>query len=122
MTVATSPSLGCPLQARCPGCPLGAEPYASGLAVKASGLAEAFGLYSSLAPELLPARAASPTLAYRLRAKLVSHGQALGLFERGSHRVVDIAGCRVLSPELTRASEALRRLLPNYVPGGVDTP
>src|SRR5207244_2150832 len=34
------------------------------------------------------------------------------LFERGSHRVVDVTGCRVLSPALTRASVALRRLLP----------
>jgi 23S rRNA (uracil1939-C5)-methyltransferase len=108
----TATSLACPKQGRCPGCPLGAESYADGLAKKSRGLEGALRPYTSLAPELLEARAASPTLEYRLRAKLVSHGQSLGLFEQGSHRVVDVTGCRVLSPALTRASSALRRLLP----------
>ena len=108
----TATSLACPKQGRCPGCPLGAEPYADGLAKKGRALASSLAAYASLEPELLEPRAASPTLAYRLRAKLVTHGDALGLFEQGSHRVVDVAGCRVLSPALTRASAALRRLLP----------
>ncbi|HXK19111.1 MAG TPA: methyltransferase domain-containing protein [Polyangiaceae bacterium] len=105
-------SLACPKQGRCPGCPLGAEPYTEGLAKKGRSLGEAIGAYSSLGPELLEPRGASPTLAYRLRAKLVSRGQALGLFERGSHRVVDVTGCKVLSPALTLTCAALRRLLP----------
>jgi 23S rRNA (uracil1939-C5)-methyltransferase len=108
----TESNLSCPLQARCPGCPLGDRPYALGLAQKGGGLAAALGPYRELGPELPPARAATGTQAYRLRAKLVSRGRALGLFERGSHRVVDVTGCRVLSPELTRAGAALRRLLP----------
>jgi 23S rRNA (uracil1939-C5)-methyltransferase len=110
-------SLACPKQARCPGCPLGAEPYQAGLASKGRGLATALGAYTSLLPELSSPRAAEPTLAYRLRAKLVSRGRALGLFERGSHRVVDVAGCRVMSPALTTASDALRDLLPLPVHG-----
>jgi 23S rRNA (uracil1939-C5)-methyltransferase len=105
-------SLDCPKQGRCPGCPLGSEPYANGLAKKGRGLGSALARYTSLAPELLEPRAALPTLAYRLRAKLVSHGQSLGLFGQGSHRVVDVAGCRVLSPALSRASASLRSLLP----------
>lgn len=108
----TAPPLECPKQARCPGCPLGAEPYEAGLAEKGAGLGAALGAYPGLQPELLPARAATPTQAYRLRAKLVSRGRALGLFERGTHTVLDVTGCRVLSPALTRTSEALRRLLP----------
>ena len=112
MPAVTDTSLACPKQGHCPGCPLGAEPYADGLAKKGRGLAGALAPYTSLAPELLAPRAASPTLAYRLRAKLVSHGQSLGLFERGSHRVVDVTDCRVLSPALTRTSVAMRRLLP----------
>jgi tRNA/tmRNA/rRNA uracil-C5-methylase (TrmA/RlmC/RlmD family) len=104
--------LSCPLQARCPGCPLGALPYATGLTAKGEGLRDALTPYRALAPQLLPARAAPGTLAYRLRAKLVSHGRALGLYERGSHRVVDVTGCRVLAPALARATAALRRLLP----------
>jgi 23S rRNA (uracil1939-C5)-methyltransferase len=113
----TATSLSCPKQARCPGCPLGAEPYAEGLAKKGRGLGDALRPYRDLRPQLLEARAASPTLEYRLRAKLVSHGQALGLFERGSHRVIDVTGCRVLSPALTSASAALRRLLPLPIHG-----
>src|SRR5689334_15831733 len=85
--IVTDSLLACAKQDRCPGCPLGAEPYASGLAEKGRDLAAALAPYASLRPELLEPRAASPTLHYRLRAKLVSHGQSLGLFERGSHRV-----------------------------------
>ncbi len=112
-----APPLSCPKQSRCPGCPLGAEPYEAGLANKGRGLQTALGAYASLSPELSAPRAASPTLAYRLRAKLVSRGRALGLFERGSHRVIDVAGCRVLSPALTVATEALRELLPLPIHG-----
>ncbi len=113
----TAPPLSCPKQARCPGCPLGAEPYEAGLATKGRGLERALGAYDSLAPELSAPRAATPTLAYRLRAKLVSRGRSLGLFERGSHRVIDVAGCRVLSPSLTAATQALRELLPLPIHG-----
>ena len=108
----TAPVLDCPKQARCPGCPLGARPYEAGLAEKGAQLGAALGAYPGLLPELLPPRAATPALEYRLRAKLVSRGRALGLYERGSHTVLDVTGCRVLSPALTRTSEALRRLLP----------
>jgi 23S rRNA (uracil1939-C5)-methyltransferase len=117
VTVVTALRLDCPKQARCSGCALGASPYADGLTQKAAELAAALEPYTALRPELLPTRAASPTLAYRLRAKLVSHQRALGLFERGSHRVLDVAGCRVLSPALTAASEALRRRLPLPIHG-----
>lgn len=104
--------LACPKQQRCPGCPLGDAPYQVGLARKGHELSDALARYPELTPRLAAARAATPTLAYRLRAKLVSHGRALGLFERGSHRVIDVEGCRVLSPPLTAATAALRRLLP----------
>ncbi len=105
-------SLDCPKQARCPGCPLGAEPYASGLLKKGQLLGDSLSDFRELAPELLPPRAASPVHAYRTRAKLVSQGRALGLYERASHRVVDISGCRVLSAQLMHAADALRALLP----------
>lgn len=105
-------ALSCPLQSRCPGCPLGDREYEAGLAVKERELRAALSGYCDLSPELQPPRGAATAHAYRLRAKLVSRGRALGLFERGSHRVVDVSGCRVLTPELTRATDAVRRLLP----------
>jgi 23S rRNA (uracil1939-C5)-methyltransferase len=52
-----------------------------------------------------------------VRAKLVSYRRSLGLFERGSHRVLDVAGCRVLSSALTQATEALRARLPLPIHG-----
>jgi tRNA/tmRNA/rRNA uracil-C5-methylase (TrmA/RlmC/RlmD family) len=87
------------------------------LAHKGRGLQTALSAYTSLTPELSQPRAARPTLEYRLRAKLVSRGRALGLFERGTHTVIDVEGCRVLSPALTRTSAALRRLLPLPIHG-----
>jgi 23S rRNA (uracil1939-C5)-methyltransferase len=109
----SSPSvLDCPKQARCPGCPLGGESYEAGLRLKGERLADALAAYRQLTPSVLAPRAAVPTHHYRLRAKLVSRGRSLGLFERGTHRVLDVAGCLVLSPELTRSSESLRELLP----------
>lgn len=108
----TAAPLDCPKQARCPGCPLGAAPYEQGLVSKGQELAVALSAYPVLHPALLPPRAAITTSEYRLRAKLVIKGKALGLFERGSHRVLDVTGCKVLSPALTRATAALRRLLP----------
>lgn len=104
--------LDCPHQARCPGCPLGHDSYEAGLAHKAASMTRALAVYAGLAPDVLPPRAATPTHEYRLRAKLVVDDQSLGLYERGSHRVLDVSGCRVLSPELTRATEVLRRALP----------
>ncbi|HVY28452.1 MAG TPA: methyltransferase [Polyangiaceae bacterium] len=113
----TAVSLDCPKQARCSGCALGAAPYREGLNRKAQQLSRALAAYDSLAASVLPPRAASPTIAYRVRAKLVSHRRELGLFERGSHRVLDVAGCRVLSSALTQASEALRARLPLPIHG-----
>lgn len=104
--------LDCPKQERCPGCPLGRDTYQASLEHKAASITQALAGYACLTPELLPTRAASPTHAYRLRAKLVIAGKALGLYERGSHRVLDVTGCRVLSPELTAATETLRQALP----------
>ncbi len=112
-----APALDCPKQTRCPGCPLGAEPYEAGLARKGQALHAALSAYPDLKPRVGTPRAAAPTLAYRLRAKLVSRGRSLGLFERGSHSVLDVSGCRVLSPALTLTSEALRRLLPLPIHG-----
>jgi 23S rRNA (uracil1939-C5)-methyltransferase len=91
---------------------LGDQPYEEGLRQKALDVRRAVASYGELAPYLAAARAATPTHAYRLRAKLVVDGTALGLYERGSHRVIDVAGCRVLSPALTTATETLRRALP----------
>ena len=99
----------CPHAARCPGCALIALPYDVQLERKRSLVTRALGAYPELAHAnvlaTVPAAAASN---YRVRAKLVASGGALGLFERGSHRVVDIPECPVLRPRLRSVAAALR--------------
>jgi tRNA/tmRNA/rRNA uracil-C5-methylase (TrmA/RlmC/RlmD family)/23S rRNA-/tRNA-specific pseudouridylate synthase len=98
------------------------EPYAAGLADKSARAAELFGSYPELAAVTLEAPlGADPIVDYRVRAKLVSDGRALGLFAAGTHDVVDIPHCLVLAPELRAAAEQVRRSLPLPLPiSGVD--
>ena len=61
---------------------------------------------------LPPVHAATPALGYRTRAKLIvsAHGE-IGLYARGSHDVVDIPHCQVLSPALLHVIASLREQL-----------
>jgi 23S rRNA (uracil1939-C5)-methyltransferase len=105
-------TLDCPHAAECAGCGLIALPYGEQLAVKRARLSLALRHYGELCvlgPSAV--QAASPIEGYRTRAKLVvgKHGE-LGLYARGSHRVVDIPGCLVLAPVVARTVRALREL------------
>src|SRR4051812_40000990 len=103
----------CPHAEQCPGCPLIAEPYASGLRRKAARLDRALARYGHLgssSPQ--PAQPAEQSTQYRVRAKLVTDGSGLGLFAAGTHRVIDVPGCGVLEPRLQAVAAALRTLLP----------
>jgi len=83
------------------------------LALKHASVRAAFEPYRVLQGiELSPVVAASPVLGYRTRAKLIVSQQGeIGLYERGSHAVVDIPGCRVLHPVLLALIAALRERL-----------
>jgi 23S rRNA (uracil1939-C5)-methyltransferase len=62
--------------------------------------------------QVSPVEPATPPLAYRTRAKLiVSEHAEIGLYARGSHDVVDIPQCRVLSPALMAVVGRLRERL-----------
>ena len=107
--------LDCPHGERCGGCAFLGVPYAAQLERKQAFVKIGLAGY----PELSALRVASvagalPTRAYRARAKLV-FGQdgSLGLYERDSHRVVDIPECRVLAPALARVAAATRSVLSN---------
>jgi 23S rRNA (uracil1939-C5)-methyltransferase len=109
------PALVCPHAERCPGCPLIGQPYASGSSAKARSIARAVRRHPDLEALDLGAgvAAASGYAEYRLRAKLVIDAAGrLGLFEAGSHDVLDLPGCRILTPELSAVAAALRALLP----------
>jgi 23S rRNA (uracil1939-C5)-methyltransferase len=110
----------CPHAERCPGCALIGLPYPAQLEQKRALVRAAFAPYPELGrAELLPTAPAEPVTGYRVRAKLVTDGRALGLFERRSHRVVDIPDCLVLSPRLASVAASLRRVLPRL--GGVSS-
>lgn len=74
---------------------------------------------------ILSALAADPITGYRTRAKLmVAPGGRIGLYGKpGGHEVVDIPGCRVLSPALALVADALRaRLKSDEATGGTLAP
>lgn len=96
---------------RCGGCPIIALPYGEQLAMKRGRVVQSASRYPTL--ELIytePVAAADPIVGYRTRAKLiVSSGGKLGLYSKGgSHQVVDIPRCRVLSPVLSEVAAVLR--------------
>jgi 23S rRNA (uracil1939-C5)-methyltransferase len=59
----------------------------------------------------LSCRGTDQTTGYRMRAKLVCDGPALGLFD-AEHHVVDIPECRILRPAVKSAVAAVRASLP----------
>lgn len=99
---------------RCGGCPAIDLPYGEQVALKGARVASALGRYPSLEEAVaLPPQGAAEIVEYRTRAKLmVATGGRLGLFAKGGgHHVLDIPGCRVLSPALARVAAVLRALV-----------
>jgi 23S rRNA (uracil1939-C5)-methyltransferase len=85
-------------------------PYAEQLERKREVLVRALGAYPLILAAPIGATApAEPTRDFRLRAKLVAAGGALGLFARGTHDVIDIPECQVLRPRLHAVAQSLRR-------------
>jgi len=106
-------AFNCPHAERCGGCAFMGLPYAAELERKAARVRAAFLPYAeSSAPVIEPVGPATPTLGYRVRAKLVRDAAgALGLYARDSHVVVDIPECRVLAPELLAVAADARTVL-----------
>ncbi len=102
----------CPHADSCPGCPLIDLSYPEQLARKGAHVERELGAYGELAA-LKPAAivAAGATLDYRTRAKLVAGPGALGLYARGTHKLLDIPHCRALDPMVAEAVSTLRALL-----------
>lgn len=111
----TDPSLRveCEHAAECPGCPLIGRPYGEQLDVKARAVRAAIVRFPEVSGSVVsPAVGADPILGYRRRAKLAVAGRAVGLFAHGSHRVVDLPGCRVQDPLILRIFSLVRDLSP----------
>ena len=106
---------------RCGGCPVIGLAYEEQLALKRGRVVQSLGRYPSL--ELTytePVAPADPPLGYRTRAKLIVGPRGeVGLFAKGGgHQVVDIPGCRVLSPLLLRLAGSLRERIQRAVTSG----
>jgi 23S rRNA (uracil1939-C5)-methyltransferase len=96
---------------RCGGCPLIGLPYEGQLARKRRSVEVEVARYADLpALAIAPVRGADPIVGYRTRAKLmVAPGARVGLYAKGgAHEVLDVPGCRVLSPALAVVAEAVR--------------
>jgi 23S rRNA (uracil1939-C5)-methyltransferase len=112
----------CPHGARCGGCAFLGVPYAEQLLQKSDLVRHALARYPEhRALELEAVGGATPTVAYRIRAKLVfDEAGALGLFTRDSHAVIDIPECRVLALPLQRVANAARDTLRHAKLDGLD--
>lgn len=99
----------CPHRPPCPGCPaFGRRGPAPGALAALESICRAAGLAS-------PTVHAAPGLGHRHRARLAVRGRArspkIGLFEAGSHRIVDTPGCVVHHPRINEAVAALKRAI-----------
>ncbi|MEZ4217143.1 MAG: hypothetical protein R3E88_11740 [Myxococcota bacterium] len=105
----TADRVDCSHRPPCPGCPRLGEPgIAPGPALALARIAREAGA------ALAPVREAG-AVGHRHRARLMVRGRAraprIGIFERGTHRVVHIPRCPVHHPVVNRAAEALARAI-----------
>jgi 23S rRNA (uracil1939-C5)-methyltransferase len=108
----------CPAFGACGGCVLQHLDYPAQLAFKTARVKAALAQHALLRAVPVADCVASPrSLGYRNKAKLV-YGAApgagepvLGAYAPRSHRVVNLAGCRVSEPALTAVGDSLRGLL-----------
>jgi 23S rRNA (uracil1939-C5)-methyltransferase len=95
----------------CPGCPLLDRSYPEQLELKRARLQAAFAFYPHL-PEVPPVAPAAFTEGYRHRLKLPVEtgrdGTRVGLYDRGTGRVLDTPDCPVLEPGLRDALGVIR--------------
>jgi tRNA/tmRNA/rRNA uracil-C5-methylase (TrmA/RlmC/RlmD family) len=96
----------CPHRPPCPGCPRYGEP---GIAPRARDALDALAAAAGLPPPVL---FDAPGLSSRHRARLMVRGRTrtpkIGLFQLGSHRIVDIPQCRIHHPLINRVAAAVR--------------
>ncbi|MGH0028842.1 MAG: hypothetical protein ACQGVC_03560 [Myxococcota bacterium] len=93
----------------CPGCPRYGE---SGIASRARRALEDLAREAGAA--LHPTVQGEP-MGHRHRARLMVRGRSrspkVGLFQQGSHRIVDVPHCRVHHPRINQAAAALKRAM-----------
>lgn len=103
----------CAIATECGGCARIAEPYAAQLEWKTERVRAALGKHEALAGvEVESCLAAPERWRYRNRAKLAVAEHAglvrIGLYQRGTNQIVDLAPCVVQRPVLQRGLESVR--------------
>lgn len=103
----------CALAGECGGCEWMALSRTAQIVGKSSLVRQALRRTGGLTdlPETVPVRTAGCDLGYRNRLRLhVDASGHLGLFARGSHRLVEIPACPVSDPRITEVLTRLRQL------------
>jgi 23S rRNA (uracil1939-C5)-methyltransferase len=104
----------CPYAPRCGGCAHQEVDYAAQLTLKEAVLQETLGRSRVEWSAPIPVQP-SPEQAWRTRASfhlgMAAEGLRLGLFEEGTHRVVDVETCLQVSPAMNRAARGLLEAL-----------
>lgn len=106
----------CPYFARCGGCDFQQMTYRAQLDAKIEIIRDCLHRIGRI--EQVPEISITPSpneWHYRSRAnwQIDPEKQSLGYFERGSHRVCDVAECAILVPELQQTLDELRAQLPS---------
>jgi 23S rRNA (uracil1939-C5)-methyltransferase len=109
----------CAISHECGGCALIDEPYEVQLRRKRERVLAALGAHSELrGVDVSRCLEAPERLDYRNRAKLAVFASdgvlRVGLYRRGTNRVVDLAECVVTQPSLRRSVASLRRWLADF--------
>ncbi|MDP6978583.1 MAG: hypothetical protein QF570_08265, partial [Myxococcota bacterium] len=97
----------CPHRPPCPGCPRWFE---KGLPPRAR---EVFDVLAKQTDLGVPKRHSGTALGFRMRARLSVRGRAaspkIGIFQQGSHRIVDIPNCPIHHPAINEVVALVKR-------------
>ncbi len=107
--------LRCPHRPPCPGCPRFGAALGPVAQAPAGGKLAALAHFAAEHGAGLQLGASVEAAGYRQRARLAVRGRAgapkLGIFQAGSHRIVDIPRCLVQHPRINEVAAALKHAL-----------
>lgn len=98
----------------CGGCALISLDYRSQLEAKENEVRADAETYPRLSLSVEPVHAAPTIEAYRTRAKLMVQDARVGLYREGTHQLIDIPSCRVLSRPLLETAQVVRDVLTSH--------
>jgi len=114
-----NPTAACPHLPICVGCRFIGRAYGEQLRLKQERVRQAFSRFPSLAGVAVPVVVGCPrAFGYRNQVKLVARrarrGLLLGIYQPGSHQVIDITLCPVHHPLINRVLAKTREVLEQF--------